>query len=64
MRNNPVVDVGKKKIRIISIDGKTVYQGILTDDENQVDISSLQKGIYFVKMSSGERVLTGKVVVQ
>lgn len=55
---------GEKQIHIISISGKTVYQGILTDDENQVDISSLQKGIYFAKMNSGERVLTGKVVVQ
>jgi hypothetical protein len=32
--------------------------------ENHLDISNLQKEIYFVKMSSGERVLTGKVVVQ
>lgn len=55
---------GEKEIRIISIDGKTIYQGILTDEENQVDISSLPKGVYFVKMSGGERVLTGKVVVQ
>jgi hypothetical protein len=50
-------------VSIISISGKTVYQGILTDEMNQVDISSLQKGVYFVKMSSGERVLTEKVVV-
>jgi len=50
------------EIEIINIIGRTVYRA--TDNDEQIEISRLTKGLYFVIVRSGDKVYTGKVILQ
>jgi len=51
-------------IKITSINGQLVYNGRLEGSTNQIDLSSLQKGLYFIIISSRDYVKTEKIIKQ
>lgn len=56
---------GLASIRIFSETGVTIWSEsvISRKDNHEIDISSLQEGVYFVQISDGKKHLTEKVVV-
>jgi hypothetical protein len=63
-----IQDTGFKlqRLEIYNIQGKMVYStaGFKTQSLNEIDISSIQKGIYFVKMIGAEKNQTEKIVIE
>ena len=61
---NPVKDIlyieniADSNYEIYDITGKTVLNGI----RNQINVSSLEKGVYFLKVTSEENILTQKFI--
>jgi hypothetical protein len=55
-----------QRLEIYNIQGKMVYSyaGFKTQSMNEIDISTMQKGIYFVKMTGAEKNQTEKIVIQ
>lgn len=56
-------------VTMLDITGRevaTLYQGVISSDDFTIrhDVSSLQRGIYFVRFQEGARVTTRKVLVQ
>ena len=49
-------------VSIFSVDGKEVL--IINKVQNSVDVSSLKTGIYIVKLTSDENVLTRKIIIE
>jgi hypothetical protein len=51
-------------VTIISLTGETVYKGTLFKEENsrQFDLSHLKSGIYFLKVTSDEIIITKKFI--
>jgi hypothetical protein len=43
----------KVEVTIINILGKTVYKGTISEQNNQIDVSTFAKGIYTVLTSKG-----------
>lgn len=50
------------KILVYNGLGECVIQSQLTNGVNNIDISFLSKGIYFLKLSSSKRTITGKLI--
>ena len=50
------------KINIYNVLGKLIASKKVTIDNNQIDISSLSKGIYLVKINSGNQFITKKLI--
>ena len=48
------------QIRIVDLFGKTIYQ--FSELENQINVSSLSQGIYFVKLTTEKGILTKKFI--
>jgi hypothetical protein len=69
---NPVNDLitiqtcqpGSYIFEVTSVNGQLVRNGIFTGSSQQVDLSTLHKGIYFVTIKSSAYVVTRKVIVQ
>jgi hypothetical protein len=61
---NTAFDIAKKSCsyEIINMQGQTVLNGKVANHQNNVDISSLIKGIYLVKISSDEKILTEQFI--
>jgi hypothetical protein len=51
------------EIRLISIDGKLVYQTKLLKSETEINISNLRSGLYFVQLVSDKIQITKKLLV-
>lgn len=51
-------------ISIFSIEGKMVMRDFLQNDKNRIDISSLKKGIYVVKIESANSTSNFKLIKQ
>ena len=45
-------------IKVVSVLGKTVYEGRLTSGNEQLDLSALKKGVYLVNISNGKEQVT------
>ncbi len=60
------LDEKSYSLRIIDVSGKQVYakKGALTAEEisQGIDVSNLNKGVYFMKISSGEKTTTKKFI--
>ena len=61
--NLPVPQAGVQ-MKLYTIYGECIYQHICTSANQQIDISSSPKGIYFIKVISGENIYTDKIAVQ
>ncbi len=63
-----LADRGNTSIRIVDINGKTVYQDELPNFKGnynqEIDISDNAKGIYFLQIVQGDKVLNKKIVLQ
>ena len=51
------------KISVFSITGKTVIEKEINSD-TQIDVSKLNKGVYFFNLTNGKSTTTMKVVVE
>ena len=61
--DNPAAD--KLEIEITTVQGQAVYKGIIRKPEgNQIDISMLAKGIYFLKVSGGNEINVRKIILE
>jgi len=56
--NNQLIDV----VSIYSLEGKEVLN--INKVQNSVDVSSLTSGIYIIKITSNENVLTRKIIIE
>lgn len=59
---------GKTVVRVVDVTGKEVFQDKLGNFsgtyEKQIDISNNNKGIYFLQVEQGDKVMMKKIVVQ
>ncbi len=70
IKPNPASDIIKLKsekligqaLKIYTISGKLIYQGVLTEKRTSVDISSLNKGIYLLKAGEGAGAVTKRFI--
>lgn len=51
-------------IEIYNVQGKIVYQSVITNTKSDIDLSNQTIGIYFVKIYNGQTVLTKKIALQ
>ena len=52
-------------INVYSIQGKLVLKtnALIQNNKTQLDVSSLKSGMYFLKLNSGEKELTKKLII-
>jgi hypothetical protein len=56
---------GSSVLTITSMDGKTLHsENIPAEVVKKMDISGYPRGIYFVQLTTGSKIVTGKLVVQ
>jgi hypothetical protein len=53
---------GITQLSIFNVSGEKVMERKLTDNETQIDISALPRGVYFVKLQNEKMVEVGKMV--
>ncbi len=53
-------------VRIYNLMGERVYQSVLTNGKNEIDLTGAAKGVYFYRLAggNGESVASGSLVVQ
>ena len=61
--DNPTSDIGQSEIEIFDVFGKTCNVSRVTCNENEMDISFLPAGIYFIRIQTDKTVITKPVVV-
>lgn len=50
-------------LSVFSVNGSNVYQATLSESENHIDLSFLNKGIYMVRLTDGKQQSTIKLIV-
>ncbi len=55
-------NVGQHSIEINSLNGQLIYQTIWKEPSHQIDLSSFQKGVYFITIRSKDFVTTRKII--
>ena len=53
---------GRSTIVIVDLAGKTVYSTLTSGQSETIDISDFPKGVYFVKIQSGDSVHACKII--
>jgi len=53
---------GLYDIRITSLNGQLLYSTKMERPTLQIDLSSFQKGVYFITVRSGDQVWTEKII--
>ena len=51
-------------ISIFNVMNKKIYQNLISTNQTIIDLSSFAKGIYFIKVQSGDKIYTDKVIVE
>lgn len=54
---------GQAMLFIFDSNGKRIIEKTIYNTDNQLDISGLEKGVYFVKIISSERIFTEKLII-
>jgi hypothetical protein len=49
-------------IKIYNVLGKLILSDTVNSSKNKIDVSSLQKGIYLIKVTSGKSTTTKKLI--
>jgi hypothetical protein len=49
-----------KKVEVLEVTGKIIYQ--FNDLKNQINVSALPQGMYFVKIETNKRIVTKKFI--
>ena len=52
------------KVFIYNTLGQLIYQSSIINNQSSIDLSSHSKGIYFIKVISGEKIYTEKIILQ
>lgn len=52
------------KLEIYTVEGKRIYQSMITTVTSDIDLSHQASGVYFVKYHSGQAILTTKIVLE
>ncbi|MCL2102352.1 MAG: T9SS type A sorting domain-containing protein [Fibromonadales bacterium] len=63
VKNNLRIESGElqiKNIEIVNLSGKTIYQ--FNDARNQINVSALPQGIYFVKIETDKGIVSKKII--
>jgi hypothetical protein len=55
---------GLKTIELTSLNGKSLYNSKVEGPTHQIDLSSFQKGLYFITVRSRDYVRTEKIIKQ
>jgi len=53
---------GQKSIEIASLNGQLIYNSKMDGNRKQIDLSSFQKGVYFITIRSEDLVTTRKII--
>ncbi len=53
---------GNTQLSIFNVSGEKVIERQITDNETQIDISALPRGVYFVRVQNEKMVEVGKMV--
>jgi photosystem II stability/assembly factor-like uncharacterized protein len=70
---NPTIDkitisspsiTGNTQLSIFTVSGEKVLERQLTDNETQIDISALPRGVYFVRVQDEKWIEVGKIIKQ
>jgi len=61
---NIVTENNDSRIEIYSVNGRLVYSKKSNSFQTQIDLSSLVKGIYFIKVYSKNSVVNSKIILQ
>ena len=48
---------------LFSIEGKKIFEQVLTEKRSELNVSQFSKGPYFVRITEGERVFSQKIVI-
>ncbi len=68
---NPVKDIftiessglhGNTLLLVFNVDGKAIMERHITTDKTEIDISSLSKGVYFLKLINEKSVEVGEII--
>ncbi len=57
-------DMVNSQYELVNITGKVVQRGLFNKQINQVDVSTFNSGMYFVKIISGEKVISESFIVR
>lgn len=51
-------------LAIYNVLGELVYTSVFNSDTQQIDLGPISKGVYFVRINSGQTILTKKIVIK
>ena len=51
------------KVEIYDLQGKIIYQSVITNAKSNIDLNNQPNGIYFLKFYDGQAILTKKIVI-
>jgi subtilisin-like proprotein convertase family protein len=51
-------------VNVIDVQGRDIMKSTLDAQETKIDLSNFQKGIYFVKVTNGNKQTTKKIILQ
>ena len=54
--------LAERKVTIFSVDGKVVFSSLIFDVKNQLFISNLHQGIYFLQVDESSQVRTKRFI--
>ena len=57
-------NVGNMNLRIVDINGRVVYENVITEKKTLINISKLSSGVYTMTFISTETVATVKLIVK
>ena len=55
-------DLFPRSVEIINLSGKLVFSTNIVGAHNQIDLSSFEKGLYFINIISKDRLTSQKVI--
>jgi hypothetical protein len=56
------IDLSDSRIRVISLNGKIVYQSQFKGASHELDVSSFTNGLYFIQLFNNKKTLTYKLI--
>ena len=62
--NFPLVESNNGEIRILDVMGKEVYRSNVHESSSQIDVSKFHNGVYFVQLTSDNKTVTQKLIVE
>lgn len=56
--------IENSKLIVYNLQGKEIYQSLISNPKSEINISDQKKGIYFIKIHIGEAIILKKIIVQ